>query len=93
MESCGLPAALIATPSPLIALIGLDSVERHSHLWRAFSAPSIVTGHAGTASGPQPDRVPLRWLLLNDVSTLPQPKPKRSSYEWFIPKGILKTNW
>ena len=23
----------------------------------------------------------------------PQMKAKRSTYEWFIPKGILKTNW
>jgi hypothetical protein len=48
MEPCSLPATLTATPSPLIALIGLDSVDRHSHLWRAFSAPTIVSGVSQT---------------------------------------------
>lgn len=47
-----LPAALTATPSPLVALIGLDSNDRHSHLWRAFSAQSIVS-HVQTASQTQ----------------------------------------
>jgi hypothetical protein len=59
------------------------------------------TFHLVLSQGPTPvpsvgssaDRVPLRWLLLHDLASLPQPKPKRSSYEWFIPKGILKTNW
>jgi hypothetical protein len=48
-----LPAALTATPSPLVALIGLDSNDRHSHLWRAFSAAAIVGHGHVTASAQQ----------------------------------------
>ena len=28
-----------------------------------------------------------------DALAWPAVKPKRNSYEWFIPKGILKKNW
>jgi hypothetical protein len=80
MES-PLPHALLVTPTAPVALIGLDATGSHAVLWRALSEGG------GSRS--------LRWLLIDNPGTdLPKsPKARRTSYEWFIPKGILKTNW
>ena len=80
MES-SLPAELLAATNAPVALIGLNATGSHSTLWRAF------TQGGGNRS--------LRWLLIDDPGNdLPKsPKGRRTSYEWFIPKGILKTNW
>ena len=71
----------MAIPSPPVALVGLDANNSHSILWKALS-------EGGGSRN-------LRWLLIDDPGSdfPPSPKARRSSYEWFIPKGILKTNW
>ena len=80
MES-NLPTELLNSPVPPVALIGMDALGSHSNLWRAFSE--------GGGSRP------LRWLLIDDpVNDLPKSrKARRTSYEWFIPKGILKVSF
>lgn len=82
MES-NLPSELLATALPPVALIGLDAMNSHAVLWRALTEGGGVSNR------------PLRWLLIDDPGNdLPKsPKSRRTSYEWFIPKGILKTNW
>ena len=76
-----LPPELLTVPVAPVALIGLDATGSHAALWRA------LTEGGGSR--------PLRWLLIDDPGNdLPKsPKARRTSYEWFIPKGILKTNW
>jgi len=79
------PDCVRRTPLAPVALVGLDfnpstDQGRHAGLWKALTAER------------SPDRVPLRFLPVENL-TFPVAKPRRSSYEWFIPKGILKTNW
>lgn len=42
---------------------------------------------------PSPSRVPIQFKLLPSNYDFPVSKPKRQSYEWYHPKGILKRNW
>ena len=72
-----LPEELTCTPMSLVALIDLDN-----DLYGQFSLNRSL------------DRVPLRYtkFSLEEVN-FPSMKEKRNSYEWFIPKGILKRNW
>lgn len=39
------------------------------------------------------DRPPIQFKLLPPNYEFPVTKPKRQSYEWYHPKGILKRNW
>ena len=83
------PECVRVTPLAPIALLGLDynpetGQGSHGDIGRAFSAER------------SPDRLPLRFIHLNNNIAFPPAKQKRSSnssYDWFIPKGILKTNW
>jgi len=77
-----LPAALTATPSPLVALIGLDSNDRHSHLWRAFSAQSIVS-HAQMTSQAQPGDWNCLLRVCVGVSGIGQPLMFRRNLNTF----------
>ena len=72
-----LPNELLAVPLPPVALIGLQAMSSHSVLWRALS-------EGGGSNNRQ-----IRWLLIDDPGNdLPtSPKARRTSYEWFIPKG------
>ncbi|XP_063973800.1 trafficking protein particle complex subunit 11 isoform X3 [Diachasmimorpha longicaudata] len=77
-----LPPELLAKPLALIGLTGLDfSNTTHRSIWDAFQ------------SNRRPDDVSVRFKHLPLNHTFPTPKPKRNSYEWYIPKGILKRNW
>lgn len=38
-------------------------------------------------------RAPIQFKLLSANYEFPVSKPKRQSYEWYHPKGILKRNW
>lgn len=40
-----------------------------------------------------PARTPIQFKLLPSTYEFPVSKPKRQSYEWYHPKGILKRNW
>ena len=72
-----LPNELLAVPLPPVALIGLQAMSSHAVLWRALS-------EGGGSNSRQ-----IRWLLIDDPGNdLPTPpKARRTSYEWFIPKG------
>ncbi|XP_018405542.1 PREDICTED: trafficking protein particle complex subunit 11 isoform X1 [Cyphomyrmex costatus] len=77
-----LPTELIAKPLALIGLTGLDVANPvHRSIWDAFS------------NNRRPDCAAVQFKLLSLTHEFPTVKPKRSSYEWYIPKGILKRNW
>ncbi|XP_022802428.1 trafficking protein particle complex subunit 11-like [Stylophora pistillata] len=77
------PTELSTHPLGLIALMGLDVSQKplHKAIWESFS----VNRH--------PERVPLSFRLLPIDHEFPKAKSKRSTYEWYLPKGILKTKW
>ncbi|CAK1584977.1 unnamed protein product [Parnassius mnemosyne] len=77
------PPEIILKPLALIGLSGLDIVNNavHKTIWDAFS------------NNRRPDRASVRFKILNNTFEFPVVKPKRNSYEWYIPKGILKKNW
>lgn len=77
------PPEIILKPLALIGLSGLDTVNNavHKTIWDAFS------------NNRRPDRASVKFKLLNNTFEFPVVKPKRNSYEWYIPKGILKKNW
>ncbi|TRY69565.1 hypothetical protein TCAL_07632 [Tigriopus californicus] len=73
-----LPACLTGTPQGLVSLVGLRDYPQIMEHFRAENRSL--------------DRVPLHFMP-EDKLEWPQLKAKRSNYEWFIPKGILKRNW
>lgn len=77
------PPEMIVKPLALVGVCGLDAVNNavHKTIWDALS------------NNRRPDRAPVRFKLLNNTFEFPVVKPKRNSYEWYIPKGILKKNW
>nr|XP_045621115.1 trafficking protein particle complex subunit 11-like isoform X2 [Procambarus clarkii] len=78
----GLPPEAATPPHALIGMMGLD-IEKATHkaVWEAF------------ALNRRTDRTPLHFRLLSNDFQMPLMKQKRQSYEWYIPKGILKSNW
>ncbi|XP_075159390.1 trafficking protein particle complex subunit 11 gry [Haematobia irritans] len=83
IDSTALPSELMVAPQPLIGLCGLD-VNRnavHKTIWDALS------------SNRKAERASVQFKLLPNNYDFPVAKPKRNSYEWYHPKGILKRNW
>ncbi|XP_023686517.1 trafficking protein particle complex subunit 11 [Paramormyrops kingsleyae] len=78
-----LPPELCCRPMAFVALTGLDVVYNavHRAIWDAF----CVNRRA--------DRVPISFKVLPGDHEYPKCRTKRTSYEWYIPKGILKTSW
>ncbi|XP_072035114.1 trafficking protein particle complex subunit 11-like [Amphiura filiformis] len=79
-----LPVELTCRPTGLVVLTGLDITYNavHRAIWDSFSANR------------RPDRVPLNFKILPGDHEYPKCRSKqRTSYEWYIPKGILKTSW
>ncbi|KAI4476951.1 hypothetical protein M0804_013131 [Polistes exclamans] len=77
-----LPSELTAKPLALIGLSGLDITNAvHRSIWDAFN------------NNRRPDGTTVQFKLLGPKHEFPTVKPKRNSYEWYIPKGILKRNW
>lgn len=77
-----LPAELTAKPLALIGLTGLDITNPvHRSIWDAFS------------NNRRPEGSAIQFKLLSLTHEFPTVKPKRNSYEWYMPKGILKRNW
>ncbi|RUS82473.1 hypothetical protein EGW08_009779 [Elysia chlorotica] len=78
-----LPGELVCKPLGLIALTGLDTTYNavHKAIWDSF------------CNNRRSDRVPLQFIVCKADHEYPKCKQKRSSYEWYIPKGILKTHW
>lgn len=79
----GLPPEVLVPPHAVIGLTGLKINEQDTHkaVWEAF------------ALNRRADRTPLNFMLLPNDFQPPEKKQKRQSYEWYIPKGILKSNW
>ncbi|XP_063366704.1 trafficking protein particle complex subunit 11 [Cydia amplana] len=77
------PPEIILKPLALVGLSGLDTVNNavHKAVWDAFS------------NNRRAERAAVRFKLLQNTFEFPVVKPKRNSYEWYIPKGILKKNW
>lgn len=78
-----LPPELLSRPVGLVVLTGLDTMYNavHKAVWDAF------------CNNRRADRVPLHFRALNADHVYPKAKSKRASYEWYIPRGILKTGW
>ncbi|KAL0973941.1 hypothetical protein UPYG_G00213240 [Umbra pygmaea] len=78
-----LPPELCCRPMAFVALTGLDVTYNaiHRAIWDAF----CVNRRA--------DRVPISFKVLPGDHEYPKCRTKRTSYEWYIPKGILKTGW
>ncbi|GAB6030246.1 Trafficking protein particle complex subunit 11, variant 2 [Chamberlinius hualienensis] len=77
------PLELSAPLLSFVAVTGLDVIHNaiHRSIWDLF------------VNNRQLDRVPIRFLLLDGDHEYPRCKPKRSTYEWYVPKGILHANW
>ena len=78
------PGEALVTPVPLIGLVGLspDKEAGHRMVWEMFSSNRGL------------DRSAINFSLLNAESLeLPMAKPPRTSYEWYLPRGVLKRNW
>ena len=77
------PAELLAKPMPYVVLTGLDPVKNPTH--KAIS--EILSKDR------QSDHPPINYIHRSTNHEYPPCKPKKSSYEWYVPKGILKTYW
>ncbi|XP_023169489.1 trafficking protein particle complex subunit 11 isoform X2 [Drosophila hydei] len=90
IDGTTLPSELLVIPQPLIGFCGLDIAHQsvHKSIWDAFS---------GTLQRKpvdrDRDRAAVQYKLLPPNYEFPVAKPKRASYEWYHPKGILKRNW
>ncbi|XP_054725000.1 trafficking protein particle complex subunit 11-like [Uloborus diversus] len=82
LEIGDLPVELTSSPSAYVAIAGLDIDNNviHRTIWDSFSAS-------------RQDRVPLLLKLLPVNHEFPKAKPKRATYDRYVPKGILKSNW
>ena len=77
------PGELCTTPMPFVVLTGLDITYNavHRSIWDAFS------------NNRRHDRLNMSFACLEGDHQYPQSKAKRMSYDWYIPKGLLKTGW
>lgn len=82
-NSSDLPPELCAKPLALVGVSGLDTLNNavHKSIWETFS------------NNRRADRSPVLFKLIGNAHEFPVIKPKRNSYDWYIPKGILKRNW
>ncbi|EDV96352.1 trafficking protein particle complex subunit 11 [Drosophila grimshawi] len=90
IDGTTLPSELLVIPQPLIGFCGLDIARQsvHKSIWDAFSG----TLQRKPADRDR-DRAAVQYKLLPPNYEFPVAKPKRASYEWYHPKGILKRNW
>lgn len=78
-----LPLELTVKPLSLVGISGLDTLNNavHKAVWDTFTSNRRV------------ERAHVQFKLIDNAYEFPVVKPKRNSYEWYIPKGILKRNW
>ena len=82
-SACVFPPQMLVRPRPLVYLCGLDqSKDIHKCIWNSFSS---YHKHKPSSS--------LSFKLVDVGFEVPKPKSKKGSYEWYMPKGILKTAW
>ena len=75
------PPEILRNPQPFIAFHGLDvTKDVHKKIWEVF------THTRGN------DRYSLFFRNFSELN-FPQPKPAKSSYEWYVAKGVLKKGW
>jgi len=78
------PLGITQSPLTLVGFCGLElSRPVHMRVWQAFTSNRGIDRHA------------LHFINMPPVEQLnfPPSKVKKSSYELYIPKGILKKNW
>ncbi|KAK5645307.1 hypothetical protein RI129_006607 [Pyrocoelia pectoralis] len=82
-DQSDLPPELCAKPLSLVGISGLDTLNNaiHKAIWETFNSNRRI------------ERSPVLFRLISNSHEFPIVKPKRNSYEWYIPKGILKKNW
>ena len=85
-DSWDIPGEVLVTPVPLIGMVGLETGEEarpeHRAVWEMFSSNRGLDRHA------------LNYSVLDlDNLDFPVCKPPRTSYEWYLPRGVLKRNW
>ncbi|XP_022665892.1 trafficking protein particle complex subunit 11-like isoform X3 [Varroa jacobsoni] len=82
MEIGAVPNELVARLRANIAFCGLD-LEKPEHLtiWQAFTEARA------------PEREPLQFTNVSLDHVFPQAKTKRTSFEGYVERGILKANW
>lgn len=74
------PSELLATPQPLIGFYGLDLGDAtHKSIFDSFSN--------------RVDRPSIQYKIIPSNYECHPKKPKRTSFEWYNPKHILKRNW
>ena len=78
-----LPKELVNYPKPYIVLTGLNITHNaiHQTVWDAF------VNNRGQ------NRVPIKIACLPGDHSYPKKKTARTSYDWYIPKGLLKSKW
>ena len=78
-----LPKELVSFPKPYIVLTGLNITHNaiHQLVWDAF------VNNRGQ------NRVPIKIACLPGDHSYPKKKTTRTSYDWYIPKGLLKSKW
>ncbi|KAF5298216.1 hypothetical protein FQA39_LY02640 [Lamprigera yunnana] len=83
VDQSDLPPELCLKPLALVGISGLDTLNNavHKSIWETFNGNRRI------------ERSPVLFRLISNSHEFPIVKPKRNSYEWYIPKGILKKNW
>ncbi|ESO05264.1 hypothetical protein HELRODRAFT_99127 [Helobdella robusta] len=78
------PNELFRRPTGLILFTGLDvpSNPLHNSVWESF-----------TKNHNKVDKFFLHYKLHDINQELPKSRQKRPTYDWYIPKGILKCTW
>lgn len=82
-SACEFPEELVSNPLGYVALTGLDVQHNamHRSIWDTFTVNR------------RQDKVLNIKLLPGDADFPKRRQKQRTSYEFYIPKGILKTNW
>lgn len=77
------PTELCNKPQALVGISGIDVAKNVSdrEVWEALS------------NNRASNRALINFKLLGPQHGFPPMKPKRNTYDWYIPKGILKRNW
>lgn len=83
MDGFDFPAELCSKPQALVGISGVDVAKNplDREVWEALS------------NNRAPNRALISFKLLEPQHVFPVMKPKRNTYDWYIPKGILKRNW
>ncbi|CAF2858872.1 unnamed protein product [Rotaria sp. Silwood2] len=79
--ACVMPEELSVVPRGLVCLTNLNTRHHpvHRSIWELLDK--------------ERPNAPLRYRLVDIDEQYPHSKAKRATYEWYVPKGILKTNW